>query len=260
MNVRKRLFRRLDKAAEALSSKAAVEGRVHEARRQLKKARALLALGRPALKRKRARRGEENLREAGRALSAVRDAEIAARAYASLRTRARGPGASLEARRAAAERAFGTARKAALRRMEGARRDLARMGRPGDKALGRAARRSFDALLRRGEAALLAPDDAALHSWRKAAKRLDGILGEASKPTARLRRLRERASELGDALGDDHDLVIVGAALERAGGGEPERAEAARRRAALLEKAARLAPALPRDAPRRLAREYRRSL
>ena len=107
---------------------------------------------------------------------------------------------------------------------------------------------------------MLAPQDEALHAWRKAAKRLDGMIGEIDAPTPRLQRLHERLSELGEALGDDHDLVILRAALQRDGGCPPLEAEAERRRALLLEKAARIAPSLSREAPRRVAREFRRSL
>lgn len=260
MNARKRLFRRLDKAQEALVERLPPQERVHEARRQLKKARALLALNRDAVGRGRAKRAENELREAGRALSSVRDAEVAARAYEALRPRPRGPGEALRARRKAAELTTGTAAAAAARRLEAARRELGPMGRAGKKALARAARAALEKVLARGEAALLAPQDEALHSWRKAAKRLDGMLAEVGAPTPRLKRLRERVSELGDALGDDHDLVILRAALDRDGGCPSVEAEAARRRAVLLEKAARIAPSLSREEPRRVAREFRRSL
>lgn len=260
MNARKRLFRRLDKVQEALVDRGPAAERVHEARRQLKKARALLALGRRAVGRSRADRAEKELREAGRALSNVRDAEVAAGAYEALRPRLRGPRAALLARRKAAELTVGTAAEAAKRRLDAARRELARMGRPGRRALARAARAALEKVLARGEAAMLAPQDEALHAWRKAAKRLDGMLGEVNSPTPRLRRLRERLAALGEALGDDHDLVILGAALKRDGGCAPVEPAAARKRAELLEKAARLAPALAREIPRRVARDFRRSV
>lgn len=260
MNARKRLFRRIDKAQEALVDRGPAAERVHEARRQLKKARALLALGRRAVGRSRADRAEKELREAGRALSSVRDAEVAAGAYEALRPRLRGPRAALLARRRAAELTVGTAAEAAKRRLDAARRALARMGRPGRRALARAARAALEKVLARGEAAMLAPQDESLHAWRKAAKRLDGMIAEVDAPTPRLRRLHERLSELGEALGDDHDLVILRAALQRDGGCPPLEAEAERRRALLLEKAARIAPSLSREAPRRVAREFRRSL
>lgn len=258
MNARKRLFRRLDKVDRALRGSGSPAERVHEARRQLKKARAVLALGRAGLGRERGRRAEKLLRAAGRALSGVRDAETAARAYESLRPHPRGEHDALRARRKAAELSTELAARAARRRVEAARGELARMGRAGRRALARAARRALEEVLALGEAALLAPEDEALHAWRKAAKRLDGMLGEADAPTPRLRRLRERLAKLGDALGEDHDLVILREALERDGGCSPVEPAAARKRAELLEKAARLAPALAREAPRRVARDFRR--
>jgi len=260
MNPRKRLMRRLDKVEDALAGRGGAAERVHEARRQLKKARALLALGRCALGRGRADRAETELVEAGRALSNVRDAEVAARAFAGLKTAPRGPEAALKARRKAAESTLDAASAAAKKRVESARGELGRMGRPRRRALGRAARRALETVVSLGEAALLAPDDEALHDWRKSAKRLDGMLAEADAPTPRLKRLRERLSELGDALGDDHDLVILRGALGRGGGCPPAEAEASRRRALLLEKAAKVAPDLSRLPPRRLAKEFRRSL
>lgn len=253
-------MRRLDKAEDALAGGGATEERVHEARRQLKKARAVLALGRSALGRRRADRAEEELTEAGRALSSVRDAEVAARAFAGLKPRPRGPDAALKAHRKAAELTLAAAAGAAKRRVEAARVELGRMGRPGRRALARAARRALEKVVSLGEAALMSPNDEALHEWRKSAKRLDGMLGEADAPTPRLKRLRERLSELGDALGDDHDLVVLREALHRGGGCPPAEAEAARRRALLLEKAAKVAPEFSRLPPRRLAKEFRRSI
>lgn len=260
MNARKRLFRRLEKVDRALRGSGKPAERVHEARRQIKRARAVLALGRAALGRGRARRAEKELRAAGRALSGVRDAETAARAYESLRPHPRGELDALRARRKAAELSTGLAARAAGRRVEAAREELARMGRAGRGALARAARRALEEVQKLGEAALLTPDDEKLHSWRKAAKRLDGMLGEADAPTPRMRRLRERLAELGDALGEDHDLVTLREALKRDGGCAPVKSAAARRRAEMLEKAARLAPALARETPRRVARDFRRSI
>lgn len=260
MNARKRLFRRLDKVDRALTGNGKPAERVHEARRQIKRARAVLSLGRAALQRGRARRADEELRAAGRALSGVRDAETAARAYESLRPRPRGEHDALRARRKAAKLSTGLAARTAERHVAAARGELAGMGRAGRRALARAARRALEEVLELGEAALLAPDDEALHAWRKAAKRLEGMLGEADAPTPRLRRLRERLAELGDALGQDHDLVILREALKRDGGCAPVEPAAARKRAEMLEKAARLAPALARETPRRVARDFRRSI
>lgn len=260
MNARKRLFRRLDKVDRALAGSGTPAERVHEARRQIKKARAVLSLGRAALGRRRARRAEKELREAGRALSGVRDAETAARAYESLRPHPRGEHGALRARRKAAELSTELAAGAAGRRVAAARGEIARMGRAGRRSLARAARKALAGVVALGEAALLKPDDENLHNWRKAAKRLDGMLGEADAPTPRLRRLRERLAELGDALGEDHDLVVLREALQRDGGCAPVEPAAARKRAELLEKAARLAPALARETPRRVARDFRRSI
>lgn len=260
MNPRRRLFRRLDRASAALAGRGTAEERVHEARRQLKKAKALLALGRSAVGRGRARRAKADLREAGRALSGVRDAQAAERSYRSMRIRPRGPQAALLARRKAAERSAGLAAAAAERRLDAARRELAGMGRPGRRDLGRAAAAALACLQDRAQAALLSPLDENLHAWRKAAKRLHGMLGEIPSPTPRLRALRRRLSRLGEVLGEDHDLVILRAALERDGGCPAVEPEASRRRALLLEKAARLAEGLARTPPRALARDFRRSL
>src|SRR5215208_5141851 len=69
---------RIEDALEQLDSRRADDpgGAIHEARKDVKKARALLRLVRADLKAGAYRRENRELRDAGRALSALRDADV----------------------------------------------------------------------------------------------------------------------------------------------------------------------------------------
>ncbi|MGN6870809.1 MAG: CHAD domain-containing protein [Solirubrobacteraceae bacterium] len=224
----------LDRAIEELSYRVAddpIEA-VHEARKSLKKARSLLRLGRGTLAPDERRRDNDALRDAGRKLSAARDAEVMLEATDELAERFAGqvPQASFDAirRHLVAERdparrrvlESGLTGQVAeeLKAVRG-RIDDWTLRRDGWKAVEPGLQRSYA----RGRAALeqarSRPTATNLHEWRKRTKDLwyhlrllkplaPGIVGGAVKDADKLSKL----------LGDDHDLAVLHATLERGAG------------------------------------------
>ncbi|HMJ03331.1 MAG TPA: CHAD domain-containing protein [Conexibacter sp.] len=195
---------------------------VHEARKHLKKARALLRLVRPALGAKAYRRENDALREAGLALSGTRDADVRVETAAKLAERFAGqlPSATFAQLREA------LAGEAAGGRGDGGTSDLAAVL----EALGAAAARveqwplgsaDWDDVLAgvaraytRGRKAFAAarrePTAERLHDWRKRAKDLwyhERLLTPAWPGV--LAAQAEQAHELTELLGDDHDLAVL---------------------------------------------------
>lgn len=205
---------------------------VHDARKALKKARSLLRLGRGALGSDERRRANAALRDAGRKLSAARDAEVMLEAADELADRFAGrvPGPSFDAirRHLVAERDPArrrllesglTAQVADELKVVRSRIDEWTVTRGGWKALEPGLRRSYA----RGRAGLdqarSHPTVENLHEWRKRTKDLwyhlrllkpfaPGIVGGAAKDADRLSKL----------LGDDHDLAVLHKTLERGAG------------------------------------------
>jgi CHAD domain-containing protein len=200
---------------------------VHEARKHLKKTRALLRLMRPALGRKAYRRENDALRDAGLALSGTRDADVRVATAAALARHNTGrlPADVFDALREAlsAETAEGSADgydtgafapviaqlRAAELRVEAWRLDeadwqtvLAGLARAYD--LGREAFATASAT----------PEAELLHAWRKRAKDLwyhQRLLAPAWAGT--LDAQAEEAHALTELLGDDHDLAVLAARL-----------------------------------------------
>src|SRR6478609_6320449 len=77
----------LQAAAEGLQEDPTDPEAIHDARKRIKKTRALLRLARPVMKRKAFRARNHALRDAGRALSAARDAEVLAQTVNDLADR-----------------------------------------------------------------------------------------------------------------------------------------------------------------------------
>ncbi len=196
---------------------------IHEARKHLKKTRALLRLVRPALGTKACRRENDALREAGLALSGARDADVLVETADKLAERAAGRlsadvlGQLREA--LAAEAARGREAgggPADLAAVERALRDaVARVDRwpldgagPGDVLAGisRAYDRGREAFaVARGE-----PTPERLHEWRKRAKDLwyhQRLLRDVW-PAVMAAQAAE-AHALTELLGDDHDLAVL---------------------------------------------------
>jgi CHAD domain-containing protein len=195
---------------------------VHEARKDLKKMRSLLRLARPGMDDDVYRRENRALRDAGRALSGARDADVLVSVTEDLAERYGGqvPEASFAALRdqlaadARAARAAdgdaavgevvttleGVVVRAADWPLDGCDRDALVAGGVRAYARGRAAL----------EAASDEPSDERLHNLRKRVKDLwyHARLLEDAWPRV-LKAQGKAAHDLADLLGDDHDLAVL---------------------------------------------------
>jgi CHAD domain-containing protein len=198
---------------------------VHEARKSLKKTRALLRLVRPALGRKAYRRENAALRDVGLMLSGARDADVLVETTAKLAERSAGrlPADTFAqlhdalAAEAAAARGDGAVDLgAALDALRAAEERVAAW--PLGRADWETAIAGVSSAYARGrEAFALARADPAperLHEWRKRAKDLwyhERLLTPAWPGV--LAAHAEEAHTLTELLGDDHDLAVLVARL-----------------------------------------------
>ena len=195
---------------------------IHESRKRLKRLRAMLRLLRDAVNRSARRRENEFLRNAGRVLSAARDAAVLVEAFDELlknsgeRVQAMAIGrvrAKLLAhRRAAAREQKEKGIGALLRSLRQCKQRVMSVKIKGKDfaALRGGLRHAF----RRGRAAfdiaLYDRDPAKLHEWRKIVKQLwhQIELLEPIWPEV-LRQLGDKLHALADCLGEDHDLAVL---------------------------------------------------
>ena len=253
---------------------------VHEARKDLKKARSLLRLARPGLPGDVYRRENAALRDTGRSLSGARDADVLVETAADLGERYAGQlpeaqfaalGAGLAAAGAEARANASAAAADAVATLDGvaARVEDWPLERCDHDTLVHGATRAY----KRGRAALAAvektPSVERLHDLRKRVKDLwyHGRLLEEAWPRV-VKAQSKAAHDLADLLGDDHDLAVL---AERVEGGvatdAPIDDEAvlgliARRRAELQAEAMPIARRLyaePPDAFRARLGEYVRA-
>jgi CHAD domain-containing protein len=253
---------RIDHATDALTY--ATEEGVHDARKDMKKLRALLRLVRGEVGEEVFRREADTFRDAARELSGLRDADVMLATLADLERRY---GAETGAVRQAVE-------AHRLRTAAGGREHAARaatailseargrvedwpLERDGFEALEHGLRRTYRRGRRAWRAAAKDPSSANLHEWRKRVKDLwyhCSILEEAWKPV--MSALGDEAHELSDRLGDDHDLAVL---LDF--GAEPLERLIATRRSELQEEAFAYGARLYADKPgayvRRIERWWR---
>jgi CHAD domain-containing protein len=202
---------------------------VHEARKHLKKTRALLRLVRPALGRKAYRQENDALRDAGLTLSSTRDADVLIQTVGKLAEHSAGrlPADvfdqlhdALAADAASAREPADGAPVAGLANVIEVLRaaELRVEAWPLDEAdwetviagIGRAYSRGHDAFA----IARATPEPELLHAWRKRAKDLwyhQRLLAPAW--TEVLGAQAEEAHALTELLGDDHDLAVLAARL-----------------------------------------------
>ena len=268
---------RIDHALDELrgKSESTPEDAVHEARKDMKKLRALLRLVRGELGDKTFRRENALFRDAGRELAGVRDADVMLATLGALEERHPGELSekaagdlrqALEAhkiRTAAGTR--GQASGAAIEMLEEARRRVATwpLERDGFEAVERGLRRVYGQGRSAWRAAAEEPTAEALHEWRKRVKDLwyhCTILRETWTPV--MTALADEAHELSDRLGDDHDLVVLLAWAEEHGAASAElEAVVATRRRQLQAEAFAYGARLYADKPKvfvgRIARWWR---
>ena len=261
-------------AARLAEGRAMSPADVHDARRRLKRARALLALLRPALHERDFAACDGAFRAAARSLAASRDATVLARTHARIRKSQR--------------LSVATSSLRAPRRIVGHRTPTAdattayRLLRPGLERLAdaRLIRRGWTALgpglrgvYRRGRRRMTAaaesdPSGARLHAWRRQAKRHWYVLElfEVVDPD-RLHPVVADLRRLSEVLGQEHDLALLAAHLNSRPGrhaaadDEVLRVVAGRRRK-LARRAfklgARIYEARPRDVEETMHRDWRR--
>jgi CHAD domain-containing protein len=241
----------IDKALAALAGGGTgpEEKAVHDARKRLKKVRAVLRLVRDGLGEKAYKRENAAYRDAARPLTEVRDARVLLDAFDGLAERfaEQAPADRFQEGRKELEARHREACDRVLREvttfaqvsatLEAARDRIGdwplRGG--GRQALKGGLKRTYKSGRRAFAAAQAGPTDEDLHEWRKQAKYLRHQL-ELFEPawSPALEELTRQAHDLGDRLGDDHDLAMLHRAVTEA----PEKfgaGEAVEKLLALLE-------------------------
>jgi len=189
---------------------------VHAVRRELKRARALLRILRPAAASSAARHADRALRDIGRDFGSARDpAQLAAQ----LRATAAAAGVDHAALRVVLDR-LAAERRAALKPVNTKRvsaklariaRSVARLRACGDES---ALAAGFARIYRQAREGYLRARDAPvaeeLHAWRRHTKRYWHALEllRPAKPRV-IHALARKAHRLADALGTDHDLALL---------------------------------------------------
>jgi CHAD domain-containing protein len=264
----------LERLRESQAGGAGRAAAIHAARKDLKKLRTVLRLLRDALGAKRYRRASRRFRDAGRALSASRDAEVKLQALEALGGQALPlPEAAIESwrkilardREAAVDTIAAEARLGeAIAQVEAGLEEIRGWDLEGGSwgTIGPALARGY----RRGRKAMKAAEaggEGDLHVWRKRAKDLwyELRLLRDSWPGP-LEATAEEAHTLADLLGDHHDLAVLREDLRERKLGEEETAalEAAigRRQEELATDALILGRRLYAERPRELNRRLRR--
>jgi CHAD domain-containing protein len=243
----------LESAAEGLAGGGDPVEAVHDARKRLKKTRSALRLGRSGMRRSEYRAQNEVLRDAGRALSGVRDADVLVETVEKLGEH------------------YGVAFKVTRNRLaKGDRPEIDPAEHAGTlRALAASAGRwtvEGDVLVdgirrtytRGREAFRLAdrePTAEHLHEWRKRVKDLwyqERLLQEAWP--GMLKAEAAEAKTLSKLLGDDHDLAVLAERLDEDGDPQELRELAERRRAELLEGVRALGRRVYAEKPKAFAR------
>ena len=235
---------------------------IHDARKRIKKTRALLRLARPGMKQKAYRRRNRALRDTGRRMSGARDADAVAGTVDLLAERFAGhmPEAFFtrtKAPLAAAARDSRTAtdpheHAAALRALAHEDWTFKRLD---EDALTAALRRTYAEGRKAFARADAKPSAHNLHEWRKRVKDLwyQQQLLKDSWPGV-MKAQAKQAKKLSKLLGDDHDLTVLAEHVD-----DPElHALIARRREELLEEARALGRRIYAERPKAFARRSRR--
>jgi CHAD domain-containing protein len=207
-------------ASEKLAHPSDVHAAIHDARRCLKRLRALIRLLRPALDEAVYRREAQQLAGIGRLFSGARDLYVMRQTVANL-DRQFGSlpcGATQRLHKllangsAANTNAHAEGRHQALARLKQCRAFFAGKGVAGVafEHLNQGLERSYKKARRGFRKAYREPDDEAFHAWRKAVQQhwRHMLLVSGAWPEALSARARA-AKELSQVLGEDHDLSIL---------------------------------------------------
>jgi len=192
----------------------------------MKKLRSALRLVRPVIGEAVYRRENERFRDAGRSLSATRDAKVLAQTIDALAERFADdppPGGWDSVREAltitADDRDLDDLRRSAAAEIESGRREIQTLSLPGRPA--DVLRPGLEDVYKRGRRrlreAVTDPGDERLHELRKRVKDLWyhlRLLRDGSREL--VEPLEDRADALADLLGDDHDLAVLAGKLDEA--------------------------------------------
>ncbi|MDZ7753403.1 MAG: CHAD domain-containing protein [Gammaproteobacteria bacterium] len=254
--VRRIALEQMEQARDELGDEdMASAAAVHQARKRLKKIRALLRLVRPVLGK--GRYGAENrrFRDLGRALSGPRDAEVMVATLEALREdlpaeHAVPPFAGLHghlvAARDAAYQNSGTLddhKADVAKALEEARRAVTEWPLEGHGfgMLGPGLKRAYGRGRKTLDAAMTDPTDSRFHDWRKRAKDHWYHSRLLKKTWPDIMGCRARVlKELSDLLGDDHDLAVFNAMLDHLPDGVATTSELDRLRHRVAERQATL--------------------
>jgi CHAD domain-containing protein len=210
----------VERASTFLSASGAPnEHAVHQARRSFKKLRALVRLARPSLGASFTRENHR-WRDAGRLLSASRDATVLLGSFDRLANEAglsADAAGELRERLSAGKLSAKSSRESAdplpevIAVLEAAREEIPRLEWPADlKDLKRGLRESQGRLKRSWKLARQKGDSETLHDWRKRVKDTASHLGlfRAVLPPE-LKESRNATKALGEILGEEHDLALL---------------------------------------------------
>ncbi len=285
----------LDLAIELLRGESSTppQEAVHETRKALKRARALMRLLEGELGAKRARRERAILRDAAARLAGARDAEVMASTLDALldrHPRKLGRRRGLVALREVLERERRDARARMLRdaatreraaeELSDVRARVAKWKLPANRSAGRLTEPGLEHIYRAGRtgrrrAGRRKPGPRALHKWRKHVKdlRYAAEILDVREPAGkrggghasqRMAKIARRADALSEVLGEEHDLMLL---AERVRGHRPLKRRKrsrkrllraiSRRRAGLRKRALREGERLYGRKPGRFARDMR---
>ena len=244
----RRVAREQTEAALAQLEGDADSARVHDARKRVKKLRSVLRLARDPLGKRVYSQHQRTLRDAGRRLSAIRDADVLVRAAEHLLGHVAPNGrhalSALQERlvlerdslRAHSLRASVEAGREMLATLQGGI-DEWRLGRIGHQDVLDAFGREYRNGRRAFAVARTSRQDERLHEWRKRVKDLWHLLRLFSSLWPPVFKCwAEETHRLADLLGDDHDLAVLRGVVDRAerkaarGNGALRAAISARRR------------------------------
>jgi CHAD domain-containing protein len=215
---------RIEAAQRALTPPAPGDVAVHLARRELKRARTVLHLLRPALDGRAWRLADRSLRDVGRELAAARDsAALMGALHAAARAARLPPGALRTPLGRLARQRRTLLETIDMRRVRLAlgvlRARIARASLDDDwLALAAGFARIYRRARGRFTAARAAPRPGRLHEWRKDVKHYWHALEVLSPAWVRiLAALAREAHRLADTLGSEHDLAELAARLDSIG-------------------------------------------
>ncbi len=235
---------------------------VHDARKRIKKTRALLRLARPGMRKKAYRRHNRALRDTGRAMSGTRDADVVAETVDLLAERFAGhvPEAFFKRVKeplAAAARESRTAtdpdeHAADLRALATTNWTFKQLD---EDTLAASLKRTYAEGRKAFRRADADPSAHNMHEWRKRVKDLwyQQQLLQDSWPGV-MKAQAKQARKLSKLLGDDHDLTVLAEHVD-----DPEVHElVAKRREELLHEARALGRRIYAERPKAFARRSRR--